>query len=211
MTHAASPDRQSGFSLAETLVAMFILSILAVAGGNLLLRANDAGKQLREREAAIRELDIAQAFIRDDIAAMTARGWERPDAVGGPRTLTGGQTSLADGLISFVRTGWINPEGLSARSSLQTVRYTLSEEGDLVREAWLRPDPSSSTPKTQRTLLSDVAEVSLVFWRDGEASEYWEGTPEPPMNVLPDLIDMRITLNDGRVLTISARCAMVMS
>ena len=74
MIRPQSSARQAGFTLAEMLVALFILSILAVAGGNLLLRATASGEQLRDREAMVRELDIAQALIRGDLEAVVKRG-----------------------------------------------------------------------------------------------------------------------------------------
>ncbi|MEM5517709.1 type II secretion system minor pseudopilin GspJ [Henriciella sp. AS95] len=201
MTHQASS--QSGFTLTETLVALFILSILAVAGGNLLLRATQAGKQVRDREAVIRTLDIAQAFIRDDLEAMVARGSIPEDGFGEPVSLVGGRTNQTDALLRFVRNGWINPNRVIPRSGLQTIRYELTEDGELVRAAYLRPDPTPNTNVARRVLLDHVETVDLVFWRNGQPSAYWEGRIAPPDNVLPDLIDMRIALEDGRVLTIS--------
>lgn len=198
------PSAQKGFTLAETLVALFILSILAVAGGNLLLRANEAGKQVRDREAVIRDLDIAQATIRDDLEAMTLRAAETAHGAGGVQLLTGGETGRTDALLVFVRNGWINPGEVAARSSLQQVRYTLSDAGELVREAALRPDPTSATPVARRVLLTGVEGVDLTFWRGQERSTYWEAVPEPPANVLPDLIEMRIRLGEDRVLTIAS-------
>lgn len=195
---------ESGFTLAETLVALFILSILAVAGGSLLLRATEAGKQVRDREATIRTFDIAQAFIRDDLEAMVHRGSVPEDGFGEPLTLVGGQTNQTDAVMRFVRNGWINPDRVVPRSGLQTVRYELTGEGDLVRAAYLRPDPTANTPVARRVLLQHVESVDLTFWRNGEPSTYWEGRTVPPANVLPDLIDMRIALQYGRVFTISS-------
>lgn len=204
MTARQTTLPSSGFTLTETLVALFILSILAVAGGNLLLRATDAGKQVRDREAVIRTIDIAQAFIRDDLESIVTRGSVPVDGFGEPLTLAGGETNQTDAVIRFVRNGWINPNRAIARSGLQTVRYVVTEEGDLVREAYLRPDPSPGTTMARRVLLSNVEEVDLTFWLDGVSSTYWEGTAQPPADAMPDLIDMRILLRDGRALTISS-------
>lgn len=195
---------QAGFTLVETLVALLILSIMAVAGGSLLLRATDAGKQVRDREAGIRQLDIAQAFIRDDLEAAIARPAEAADGRGGARILTGGETSQTDALLSFMRNGWINPGGIAPRSGLQAVRYSLSEEGELVREATLRPDPTVSTPVVRQVLLDGVEAVDIQFWRGGEMSLYWEAVAEPPQNVLPDLIEIQVRFADDRTLTIAS-------
>ncbi|MGB3627493.1 MAG: type II secretion system minor pseudopilin GspJ [Henriciella sp.] len=204
MTPRTRPPTNAGFTLTETLVALFILSILAVAGGSLLLRATEAGKQVRDREAVIRELDIAQAFIRDDLESIVPRGSVPLDGLGEPLTLVGGETNQTDSLVRFVRNGWINPDRAIARSGLQTVRYIVTEEGELVREAYLRPDPSPSTTIARRVLLSDVEAVELTFWLDGVPSAYWEGATTPPADVLPDLVDLQIVLRDGRALTISS-------
>lgn len=205
MSQRHSPFRQAGFTLAEMLVALFILSILAVAGGNLLLRATASGEQLRDREAMVRELDIAQALIRSDLEAVAKRGAEPVDGYDGPLTLAGGETNRVDGLLRLVRNGWMNPDGTVPRSDLQTVRYDLSDDGDLVRTAWLRPDATASTPVAERVLLDDVAEVDLAFWKGDQVSAYWEGTPEPPADDLPDLVEVRIRFDDGRMLTIVSR------
>ena len=99
----------------------------------------------------------------------------------------------------------MNPDGTVPRSDLQTVRYDLSDDGDLVRTAWLRPDATASTPVAERVLLDDVAEVDLAFWKGDQVSAYWEGTPEPPADDLPDLVEVRIRFDDGRMLTIVSR------
>ncbi len=203
MTAQRTPH-DAGFTLTEMLVALFILSMLAVAGGSLLLRATESGKQVRDREAEIRVLDIAQAFIRDDLEAATLRATEPDEGYGEPETFVGGQTNRTDALFRFVRNGWINPGGAADRSGLQTVRYILSEEGELIREATLRPDSTRSTPVARRVLLEHVTAVDLGFWRGGELSAYWEGTAKPPANVLPDLVEMRISFDDGRVMTVAS-------
>lgn len=203
MTRTARPT-DAGFTLTEMLVALFILSMLAVAGASLLLRATETGKQVRDREAEIRVLDIAQAFIRDDLEAATLRATALDQGFGDPQTFVGGQTNRTDALIRFVRNGWINPDGAADRSGLQTVRYILSEDGDLIREAVLRPDATNSTPVARRTLLKAVSTVDIGFWRGGDLSAYWEGTPQPPGNVLPDLVELRIRFEDGRTLTVAS-------
>ena len=199
-----SQASESGFTLAETLVALFILSILSVAGGQMLLRATASGEQMREREAEVRALDIAQAFIRGDLEAAVIRGVEPAEGFDGAMTLVGGETNRTEGLLRLVRSGWVNPGGLAPRSTLQAIRYDLTDEGDLVRTAWLRPDAARSTPTAERVLLRSVEAVELSFWAGDEMSTYWEGTPTPPDNVLPQLIEMRIVFEDGRVLTIAS-------
>ncbi|QYJ00152.1 type II secretion system minor pseudopilin GspJ [Thalassovita mediterranea] len=195
---------QSGFTLVETLVALLILSIMAVAGGSMLLGATSAGKQVREREAYIRSLDMAQAYIRGDLEAATPRAAESASGRGGPMGLTGGETSQTDALISFVRNGWINPEQAEARSGLQYIRYELTPDGELVRIAALRPDPIEATPTARQVLLTGIETVNLTFWRGDEMSLYWESAAGGASTGLPDRIDMEIRFDDQRTLLISS-------
>ena len=58
----ARPSSQQGFSLAETLVALFILALVSSAGATLLIGATGAGKQIREQEAEARQLNTF--FVR---------------------------------------------------------------------------------------------------------------------------------------------------
>lgn len=199
-----TPSSKAGFTLVETLVALLILSVMAIAGGSLLMRATDAGKQVRDRDIDIRQLDIAQAYIRDDLEAATLRAAETANGRGGLRLLTGGETRTADALISFVRNGWINPEDAAERSGLQYVSYTLTQDGELVREAALRPDPTPSTPVTRRVLLTGVEAVDLAFWRGDELSLYWEGVPGTATNLLPNRIDFAVRFDEERILTITS-------
>ncbi|MCH2458451.1 MAG: type II secretion system minor pseudopilin GspJ [Henriciella sp.] len=200
----APQSTETGFTLVETLVALLILSIMAVAGGSMLLGATSAGKQVRDREAYIRSLDMAQAYIRGDIEAATRRAAESASGRGGPMGLTGGDTSQTDALISFVRNGWINPEQAEARSGLQYIRYELTPDGDLVRIAALRPDPIEATPTVRRVLLTGIESVNLLFWRGNEMSLYWESGAGGTSAGLPDRVDMEIRFDDQRSLLISS-------
>ena len=198
-----APQSDAGFTLVETLVALLILSIMAVAGASLLLRSTETGKQVREKEIEIRALDIAQSFIRDDLESVTTRAAETVEGRGGARILIGGDTSRTDALLGFTRNGWINPDE-APRSGLQSVSYRLTDDGDLIRQASLRPDPVESTPVVEQVLFRKVAGVDFSFWRDGEISTYWEAVPVPPDDLLPERIEMTIRFDDERTLTVAS-------
>ena len=113
---------QAGFTLAETLVALFILALVSASGASLLVGATGAGKQIRQAEAEARQLDIAQALIRQDIAAMSERA-VLPDVRGGRAgNLFGESRRGSKTFLQFVRDGWLNPGEVEARSDLQLVR-----------------------------------------------------------------------------------------
>jgi general secretion pathway protein J len=194
---------QAGFTLAETLVAFFILALVSASGASLLVGATGAGKQIRQAEAEARQVDIAQALIRQDIAAMSERA-VLPDVRGGRAgNLFGESRRGSETFLQFVRDGWLNPGEVEARSDLQLVRYRL-ENNVLIREAVTRPDATNGTPMSERALLSDVSDVELSFYRGGERSEAWVGDAGQPLHLLPELIEMTIVFTDGPSLTIAA-------
>lgn len=199
----ARPSSQQGFSLAETLVALFILALVSSAGATLLIGATGAGKQIREQEAEARQLDIAQRLIRADIAAMTVRAIEPADGFSPPGNLFGEAPRGETPFLRFVRGGWINPGHVDPRSSLQSVQYVL-REGTLIREVTLRPDATPGTPVSSRVLLEAVESIELGFVRGGQRSEFWEGDALTTLAILPDLVEIDIVFENSVSLSIVA-------
>ena len=201
MTKHASP--QSGFSLAETLVALFILALISSAGASLLIGATGAGKQIREREAEARQLDIAQRLIRQDIASLSVRANQPADEIAPAANLIGEAPRGETPFLTFVRGGWINPAQVEPRSTLQAVSYAL-RDGNLIREATLRPDPTRGTPVASRVLLEGDRSIELEYVRGGQRSTFWEGRASQAQGILPELIEMEITFENNTSLAISA-------
>mgnify|MGYP001804186384 CR=1 FL=1 len=196
-------SNKSGFTLAETLVALLILAMLSAAGTSLLLGATLSSKQLNAQEAEARQTDIAQALIRNDIAALSVRGVLPDSGLGGPGNLFGQSDDLRDPILRFIRSGWVDASLGAQRSTLQYVEYRL-EDGALVRAVTVRPDASTGTPVAERVLFENVDRVELQFFRDSVMSRDWIGDAGQPLDVLPELIELDIVFEDERVLTIAA-------
>lgn len=196
-------DQQSGFTLAETLVALFILAIVSSAGAALLIGATTTGQQIRSQEEITRELDVAQRLIRQDIATLNARPI-RPDDGYSPAGNLFGETPRSEApFLRFVRDGWLNPGYIEQRSSFQAVEYSL-RDGALVREASLRPDATQGTPVASRVLLTGVRTVELGFLRGDQRSDFWQGDAGQSLDVLPDLIEVTIIFENGTRLSLAA-------
>ena len=195
----ASP--QLGFTLVEMLVALFILGLVASAGAGLLMGASGAGQQVRDQEARVRQLDIAQALIRNDIAAMTPRTVRADDGFGEALNLQGESAPSAGPLLAFVRSGWLNPTDVP-RSHLQAVTYRL-RDGDLVRTVRLRPDATTGTPVSQRVLLDGISRIEAGFMRAGEWSSEWNVSRRTSPQILPDLIRLKIEFETGDTFTVT--------
>ena len=198
-----SHSSQSGFSLAETLVALFILALVSSAGATLLIGATGAGKQVREQEAEARQLDIAQRLIRQDIVAMTSRAIQPADGYSPPGNLFGEAPRGEEPFLRFVRSGWINPARIEQRSTLQAVEYFV-REGALIREVAVRPDATPGTPVASRVLLENVSSIQLGFVRGDERSEFWQGDVVQNLSILPDLVELNIVFENNVSISIAA-------
>ena len=71
MIRAAHPATQSGITLAETLVALFILAIVSSAGATLLFSATSASQIVRDRESETRmQFEMAALFAKPACGLM---------------------------------------------------------------------------------------------------------------------------------------------
>ena len=199
----ASTSQQAGFTLAETLVALFILAIVSSAGAALLMGATTTSQQIKDQEQVTRQLDVAQRLIRQDIAALNARAVRPTDGFSPPGNLFGDQPRGEQPFLRFVRGGWINPGYIEPRSGFQSIQYVL-RDGALVREASLRPDTTSGTPVSSRILLRGVRTVELGFVRGGQRSDFWSGDAGQPLDVLPDLIEITVVFDNDTTLSLAA-------
>ncbi len=194
---------EAGFSLAEVMVALFILALVSAAGSGLLFGATNTNRQITERDAFTRQVDLAQAMIRGDIADLSERGTRPDDGFSRPGNLFGEAVSREGELLRFVRSGWINPGDVAGRSQLQHVAYTL-EAGALVRTVTTRPDETRSTPQSRRVLLGEIEQIVPRFMRGGIWSEEWIGDAGQSLDTLPDVIELDIQFENDTRLTITA-------
>jgi general secretion pathway protein J len=165
-------DDESGFTLAELLVSLFIFGLLSAAGVGLLsfsVRAQEAADaRLGEladfrRAAALLTGDLAQAAPR---MARDRTGTARPafDGLGGDQ---GGMT------LAFVRRGWENLDD-APRASLQRVEYSLAD-GRLERRVYPRLDGAAALPPT--TVVDGVSRIRFRYRdREGAWRERWDPT-----------------------------------
>ena len=161
----ATAVSDSGFSLVETLVALFVVALLATSGGALLITSVQAGDAVKRSADEVRGLDVMHALLRDDFSAMTRRGSLSPREIGTPQGPAGSVSYEV--ALSFVRNGWarLEPES-ELRSDLQRVEYLL-QDGLLIRRAYAAPDPTDRTPTFERVLASDVRALRLRWYLAG--------------------------------------------
>jgi len=190
---------ESGMTLVETLIALFVIALMATAGAVMTGQTLRGARVLETRGAASGELATALNTLSADLAAYTGR-LSQDGALSEPATAFAGHAPRADGrLMLFVRNGWSNPGG-AARSDLQRVEYRL-EGGALIRRSWFAPDPGPATPSVDETLLSGLAGLDARFgqadaWRSDWLSEGGEISPAPQK------VELTLTFAEGDVLTV---------
>jgi len=193
----ATEDRgyQSGFTLIEMLIAMFIFSLISV-GTMMALTSTLQGKsQLDERLDAIHNIEAARALMKSDFTHLHLR--PSRDIQGGREdyVLSGGQ----DPLVSFTRTGRTNPGGLGQYSEIQRVFYVF-ENGQLIRRVYSHENPASQTPIIDRVLMDDLANVSVDFRMDNYSQGQVLIRHGDDQAQLPSMISFEARFENGDVL-----------
>lgn len=200
VTMSGPQTSQSGFSLIETLVAVFIVALLSAGAGIMLMQTVQAGKQVSAKSETLSEMQIANALMRDDIGSITRRATMSPDAFERPQVFVGNTSDVETEILIFSRHGWGSAPGGELRSDLQRVSYRL-EEGQLIRKAWLRPDPDQQTIVVERVILGGVSDLQVRYSKNG----FWESEWRPQIEgeseiLLPDAIEITCEFQTGDVL-----------
>jgi general secretion pathway protein J len=175
--------RETGFTLAELLVSLFIFGLLSAAGVGLL------SFSVRAQEAAERRLDDladfrrAGALIGGDLAQAAPR--MPRDETGTPRQAFQGLGGDGGGAaLAFVRRGWENLDD-TPRASLQRVEYALVD-GRLERRVYPRLDGAAALPPT--TVVDKVRRIRLRYRdREGAWRERWDPAKA---NELPRAVEL---------------------
>lgn len=172
----------TGFTLVELLIALFIFGLLAAAGTSLLVYSTSAQAVTASRlgdlsnEQRLTNLltnDLAQALPR---VSRDVRGSPTPAFASGSRPL----------LFRYIRGGVQNGDD-SEQSGLQNIEIRLS--GDRIERVVSSVVDGSSDGRSQ-ILLSDIASTTVRFRRDGAWQAFW--TSEDPA-ALPQAVEVNIT------------------
>ncbi len=193
------PTAEAGFTLVETLVALFVVAFLALAGASLLVSTLQAGAQVDERAGALRALQVTRALMQDDFGALTRRAAIPPDGYPPARGLVGGGDTGEDALVVFIRNGWPELDGTGLRSDLMRVAYGL-DSNRLVRRSWARPDATRSTPRVDQVLMQGVEAASIRFATGGEWFDTWQNPGEGDQARLPEAVEVTVEFESGETL-----------
>lgn len=181
------PCPQTGFTLVETLVSLFIFALLSAAGVALLsysAKAQGFASARLDDVAAVRRMG---ALLTSDLAQATGR--LPRDDMGRAHPAFDGQAAS----MELVRGGWDNLDG-APRASVQKVEYRLAG-GRLERIAYPYIDGAAAMPPL--VLLDDIRALHLRYRdKDGKWRERWD--PTRPTE-LPRAVELVLDSETGTI------------
>ena len=180
---------QRGFTLLEMLIAIAIFAMIGLASNAVLNTVLTNDEVTRAFSTRLKALQQGFGAIERDLAQMVAR---TPRLLEGGRGSTVFQTgndildSESEALV-FYRLGWLNPDGLLPRGSLQSVAYVV-HEGRLERWYFPYPEPEFGAEPIKTVVIDKVLSVEYSFFMDDK----WERKVEATK--LPKAIAMEIEI-----------------
>ena len=184
--------RQGGFTLAELLVAMAVLAVLATVSFRGLGSILETDQHVQSETRRWNEVAIVVANIGRDLSLAVARP-VRDDA-GRSRSgliIDRVQNDSQEQLV-ITRLG---DDGVSSRSDTRRVGYRLRDRS-LDYLVWPATDLAPGAVPSVSPLLEDVAGLQLrALGRDGAWTPVWPAGD--PANALPRAVEVQIVLGTG--------------
>jgi len=185
------PDRLRGFTLLELLVAIAILSLVAVGSYQLLFSTIATRDQAGTRERALRDLQRAGMLLQRDLLQVARRPVRDEFGDVQPAFLVPRENS-----IEFTRAGWRNPMQ-QARSDLVRVRWRVAD-GRLLREHWPVLDRARGSAPVQTVLLENISGFRIMVRGNGSWTPSWpplgDGQRRPGAAPLPEAVEITFIL-----------------
>lgn len=194
---SARSTSESGFTLVEVLVSLFIFSLLSAATLAVLTTTLQNRSRLTDKNQELQKQSMMRILLKSDLANVIAH--PKIDPYGQPETVyfAGGNTG-SERLLILSRTGWENPGGIERRSDLQAIDYIL-EDGVIIRRVQPRFNALQDTPYIQQKLVGNVDKIEFSFYDGAVWNDNWL-TGLPPIGVveLPQLAAIDILYNNGK-------------
>lgn len=184
------PER--GFTLLELLVAIAILSLVAVGSYQLLFGTIATRDNALARERGLRDLQRAGMLLQRDLVQTVKRPVRDEFGDLQPAFLTPRENSM-----ELTRLGWRNPQQ-QVRSELVRVRWQVLD-GKLVREYWPVLDRARSSQPVQTVLLEGVSDFRVMVRAGGNWVPAWpplgDGQRKPADQPLPEAVEVSFSLS----------------
>lgn len=170
-TKAKPQHSQVGFTLLEMLISIAIFAMIGLAANAVLSTVMKNDEATKEFSVRLKALQQGFGIIERDLGQIVARTQRGLD---GERTTSVFQTgdnmldSETEALV-FFRLGWLNPDGMLPRGSLQSVAYIV-QDGRLERWYYPYPEPEVGAEPLKSLIIEDVISIEYSFFTGTE----WE-------------------------------------
>lgn len=152
----------AGFSLVETLVAVFILSVVSLISLNLMSSFADANQMMTHKTDLMGDIEKARSYLRDDLLNILERNvYVAPDT---------DQENFS--ILKITRGNSELAAVDQTRSAAQTVEYFLQDD-KLIRRTYERPDATPNTRFRDYVLLRDIKDVSVRYYDGHQWQNNW--------------------------------------
>jgi len=191
------PNKASGFTLFELLVAVAILAIASSIAYTGLIQVQNTRKQLDTEESRLAAIQLTFLNFERDLRQVVHRpirnqyGSERPSIAG-----------QGEYLMELTRGGYRNPAHV-ARSLLQRVAYVV-EDDKLERLNWLVLDQAQDSAPVKQVLLDNIKSVDIRFLDKAQTwSSFWpleeaqaSGAAQAAVDSFPRAVSVKLELKD---------------
>ncbi len=164
-----------GFTLLELLVALSIFAVVSALAFGGMSQVLTQRVLTEEKADKLQQLQITYTILERDFSQLVNRPVR--NAYGNSLSALAGSGGIEG--VELTRSGFANPAGFR-RSGLQRVRY-ISEDEQLLRQAWKVLDRSPDSEAAQQVLYEPVESFSLRYL---DQADQWRET-WPPVGGTP--------------------------
>ena len=183
------PNRHSGFTLIEVVIALSVFAILgtlAFSGLNGILKWQ---AELDDKAKQLMAIQMTMKYLERDLNQVALRSVR--DQYG---DLQPAFTADGKNYLNFTYSGWRNPAGLS-RSAVQRISYQVDEDDNLIRYSWNRLDGAIPEDARDVVLIEGIEDISWQFIsiETDEVDRWPPINADPNFNALPYAV--QVTFN----------------
>ena len=182
-----------GFTLLEVMVALAVFAILSTITASAMYQAFDTRARVNVQANQLNEIQLALTLIARDTEQMIERGTIGDEMRMFPPFV--GQGAY----LEFTRGGFVNPNGIERRSTLQRIAYKCADN-KLVRRSWDALDTTNRNHYLDKTILGHLDKCKFSYlannrqilpeWREYAVQQ------NQKKETLPIAIQVTLTVHD---------------
>lgn len=149
--------KQSGFTLLEILLALFVFAIMATIAAVGLHAVVEARTVTQEYTKNLAKIQMAMVVLENDINQII----DRPITDNTGKSIPSVEVDTKPNeYIEFTRAGFSNPNAKFPRSTLLRVGYILQKQ-QLIRRTWVTLDRLPDTKPSEKIILNGVSNFNI--------------------------------------------------